>query len=58
MSDLRRKIDFILNILSKFIIKLFLVIAEPERVIKFRVQYPTFEKDGQVQLHTTTGYFK
>lgn len=30
------------------------VIAEPERVIKFRVQYPTFGENG-AELHTTTG---
>lgn len=33
----------------------FNVIAEPERVIKFRVQYPTFGENG-AELHTTTGY--
>ncbi|XP_063687262.1 NADP-specific glutamate dehydrogenase-like [Bolinopsis microptera] len=33
----------------------FSVIAEPERVIKFRVQYPTFGPEG-AELHTTTGY--
>lgn len=34
----------------------FRVIAEPERVIKFRVQYPKFGADGAVELNTTTGY--
>ena len=34
----------------------FSVIAEPERVVKFRVQYPVFSEDGKVDLKTTTGY--
>jgi len=34
----------------------FSVITEPERVIKFRVQYPEFSDGGEVELKTTTGY--
>lgn len=34
----------------------FSVITEPERVIKFRVQYPEFTEGGAIELKTTTGY--